>query len=356
MTQLAPAPEQTVQPRKERDPFFDNAKYLAILLVAIGHAIVGLRHQVVVADALYFYVYLFHMPLFIVITGYFSRNFTFSGRKAQKLITNLGVPYVLFEIAYSVVEWRLTGNDFRISLLDPVYLTWFMLALFLWRLSTPVWQQIRWSLPISVVIALISYTGPLSGQLDMHRVFGLAPFYVLGLCLRKEHFEYLRRPWMRVAGGVTLAVAFAGMFYVKDHMNYLWLYWRDSNEALGVNQLTGSVMRLAMMVAGTVLVAAFLSVVPRRRMWFSTLGTTTIYAYLLHGFFVKYFQYMKWDRLSWLQNPAGLLLVIACSAVLATVLCTPPVVRVMHWAVEPRAGWAFTRLRQPAKPAREIQK
>ena len=37
----------------------------------------------------YVFVYTFHMPVFIVITGYFSRNFTFSGGKARKLITNL---------------------------------------------------------------------------------------------------------------------------------------------------------------------------------------------------------------------------------------------------------------------------
>lgn len=356
MTQLASAPEQTAPPRKERDPFFDNAKFLAILLVAIGHSIVGLRPNVPAAGALYYFVYMFHMPLFIVITGYFSRNFTFSGNKARKLITNLGVPYVVFEFAYSVMEWR-TGNDpFRLSLLDPAYLTWFMLALFLWRLSTPVWQQIRWSLPLSVVIALISYTGPLSSQLDMHRVFGLAPFYVLGLCLRKEHFEYLRRQWVRVAGAVTLLVTFLAMFYVKDHMNYLWLFWQFSNNGLDVDEITGTLGHLAMMVAGAILVFAFLALVPRRRSWYTALGTTTIYAYLLHGFLVKYFQYMRWDEVSWLQNPAGLLLVIVGAAAIATMLCTPPVVRAMHWAVEPKMDWVFARRNQPVKTAQPVQK
>ncbi|GAB3652638.1 acyltransferase family protein [Actinocorallia lasiicapitis] len=336
---------------KRRDPFFDNAKYLAILLVAAGHTIVGLRHKVPAAEALYLYVYMFHMPLFIVITGYFSRNFTFGGNKARKLITNLGVPYVVFEVLYSLMEWRITDNDLRISLLDPIYLTWFMLALFAWRLSTPVWQQVRWPLAVAVVIALISYTGPMSGQLDMHRIFGLAPFYVLGLCLKKEHFEYLRRRWVRIAGAVVLVLGYVAAFYAKDHMNYIWVYWRDSNKGMGVSNLEGTAMRLGMMIVATLLVAAFLAVVPRRHLWFTALGSTTIYAYLLHGFLVKYLQYREWDHVDWLQSIPGMLLMIAASVAVATFLCSKPVVRALHWAVEPDMRWAFTRLRKPAKKA-----
>ncbi|WP_344838354.1 acyltransferase family protein [Actinocorallia longicatena] len=336
------------KPAKVRDPFFDNAKFLAILLVVAGHTIVGLRSKVPAADAAYIYVYLFHMPLFIVITGYFSRNFTFGGGKARKLITNLGVPYVIFETLYSIVEWQVTGNKFSISLLNPVYLTWFMLALFMWRLSTPVWQQIRWPLAVAVAISLISYTGPLSGQLDMHRVFGLVPFYVLGLCLKPEHFEFLRRRWVRISGAAVLAAGYAFAFYAKDHMNYKWMYWRDSNKALGVDNLVGTGMRIAMLLSAVILVAAFLAVVPRRRTWFTVLGTTTIYAYLLHGFLVKYLQYKEWDHVDWLQNVPGMILMIVVAVGVATFLCSKPTVKAFHWAVEPSMSWAFTSLRRPA--------
>ncbi|NED86233.1 hypothetical protein G3I76_39870, partial [Streptomyces sp. SID11233] len=52
---------------KRRDPFFDNAKYLAILLVAMGHAWEPLRGDSRAASALYIFVYTFHMPAFIII-------------------------------------------------------------------------------------------------------------------------------------------------------------------------------------------------------------------------------------------------------------------------------------------------
>src|SRR5436309_770254 len=73
-----PAPAAT-EPRsrpKQRDPFFDNAKYLAIVLVAMGHSWERLLSESRTAEALYSVVYAFHMPAFIIISGYFSRSFT----------------------------------------------------------------------------------------------------------------------------------------------------------------------------------------------------------------------------------------------------------------------------------------
>src|SRR4051794_3734916 len=54
--------EPASRPR-QRDPFFDNAKYFAILLVVAGHVLNNLRGYRF-AHALYLFVYTFHMPLF----------------------------------------------------------------------------------------------------------------------------------------------------------------------------------------------------------------------------------------------------------------------------------------------------
>jgi fucose 4-O-acetylase-like acetyltransferase len=338
----APAPR-----RRPRDPFFDNAKFFAILLVVAGHSIENLR-DIRFAHALYLFVYTFHMPVFIVITGYFSRNFTFSGGKARKLLTNLGVPYVVFETAYSTYHWAVGHAKFEISLLDPYYLTWFLLALFAWRLSTPVWQQIRFPVAVAIVISLLSGMNQLPATLEMNRVFGLVPFYVLGLFLKPEHFEFLKRRLVAVLGALVLIAGFAFTFLVADrHMATEWVYWRSGNPTLHVNNLTGTGMRLGMLVAAGVLVAAFLSLVPRKHHWFTSLGSATLYAYLLHGFATKLADYYGWYDADILHSVPGVLAVAAAGALLATLLCTPPVRWAMHWALEPNMAWAFTALRRP---------
>lgn len=58
--------------------------------------------------------------MFIIISGYFSRSFDMRADRLRRLITGIAVPYVLFEIAYSV--FKRYGNDdpsHPISLLDP---------------------------------------------------------------------------------------------------------------------------------------------------------------------------------------------------------------------------------------------
>jgi fucose 4-O-acetylase-like acetyltransferase len=335
-------------PRKPaRDPFFDNAKFFAILLVVAGHAIEGLR-DVRFAHAAYLFVYAFHMPVFIVITGYFSRRFTFAGGKARKLLTNLAVPYVVFETAYSTYHWAVGHSKFEISLLDPYYLTWFLLALFAWRLSTPVWQQIRFPIAVAVVISLLSGMDQLPSTLEMNRVFGLVPFYVLGLFLKPEHFELVKKRTAAVLGALTLSVGFAFTYLIAvRHMATEWVFWRSGNPTLHVNNLVGTGMRLGLLITGGVLVAAFLSLVPRREHWFTRLGSATLYAYLLHGFAIKLADYLGWFDYAALHTVPGVLAVGAAGALLATLLCTRPVRWAMHWALEPNMTWAFTALRKP---------
>src|SRR3569833_4744066 len=333
--------------RPQRDPFFDNAKFFAILLVVAGHAIEPLR-DLRFAHAAYLFVYTFHMPVFIVITGYFSRRFTFSGGKARKLLTNLAVPYVVFETAYSTYHWAVGHSKFEISLLDPYYLVWFLMALFAWRLSTPVWQQIRFPVAVSVAISLLAGMSQLSDTLEMNRVFGLVPFYVLGLFLKPEHFAIVKKGWAAVVGALILIGGIAITYvYADRHMAAEWVNWRSGNPTLHVNNLVGTGMRLGLLLAAGVLVAAFLSLVPRREHWFTSLGSATLYAYLLHGFVSMHADYYdRYDTSVQHTEPddrgrqhAG--------ALLATLLCTPPVRWLMHWALEPNMAWAFTALRRP---------
>jgi hypothetical protein len=73
---------------KQRDAFFDNAKYLAIVFVAMGTP--GNRSRATAeCRALYMVVYSFHMPAFILISGYFSRSFDMRPDRLKRLVTGV---------------------------------------------------------------------------------------------------------------------------------------------------------------------------------------------------------------------------------------------------------------------------
>ncbi|MBZ9641037.1 acyltransferase family protein [Streptomyces sp. PSKA30] len=346
---------------RQRDAFFDNAKYLAIVLVAVAHAWEPLKGDSRTLEAAYMVVYAFHMPAFIVISGFFSRSFDMRADRLQRLITGVVVPYIVFETAYSLGE-RYFGDDpeQKISLLDPWYLTWFLIALFIWRLTTPIWKLVRWPLPLALGIAMLASATPgVGNDLDLQRVLQFLPFFVLGLCMKPEHFQMVRRRSVRILSVPVFAAAGVVGWWAVPRMNTGWFYHRDAAQELGAPWWTGPVMVLALFGCSLLLTACFFAWVPGRQMWFTALGAGTLYGYLLHGFLVKAGGYGGWYEHAWLHRPYGEILVSVLAAVAVTLLCTKPVQRVFRFAMEPKMEWAFKRdaadLARERERAREKQ-
>ncbi|MEV0124661.1 acyltransferase family protein [Streptomyces sp. NPDC050703] len=333
------------KPGKQRDAFFDNAKYLAIVLVAMGHAWEPLRADSRAAAALYITVYAFHMPAFIVISGYFSRGFDASPGRVRRLVTGVAVPYVLFEAAYTVFKRRAGGDPtYPISLLDPWYLTWFLAALFVWRLSTPLWKAVRWPLPSALAVAALASVSPdIGDDLDLQRVLQFLPFFVLGLVLKPEHFQLVRRREVRLLSLPVFAAALLFAYWAAPRISAAWFYRRDSAQELAAPGWTGVPMTLAMFGCSVLLVACFFAWVPRGHRWFTVLGAGTLYGYLLHGFLAKGSRFWDWYEADWTHQPLGAVAVTLFAGAVITLLCTPPVQRLFRFAMEPKMVWAFRR-------------
>ncbi|MEW2130071.1 acyltransferase family protein [Streptomyces sp. NPDC005435] len=345
---------KTDRPARRRDSFYDNAKYLAIVLVAMGHSWEGLESGSRTVQALYSFVYAFHMPAFIIISGYFSRSFDMRPDRLKRLVTGVVVPYVVFETAYSLFRNQFSGSHDDISLLDPFYMTWFLVALFIWRLTTPLWKLVRWPLPVAIGIAMLASVSPSIGDdLDLQRVLQFLPYFVLGLCLKPEHFRMVRRWPVRIAALPVFAAALAFSYWAVPRMDGAWFYHRDSAQELGAPWWCGPVMTLGILACSTLLTACFLSWVPGRRLWFTALGAGTLYGYLLHGFLIRLADYRGWYDHAWLHRPLGEIAVTVLAAAVVTALCTKPVQRVFRCVMEPKMEWAFRQ--DPARRARERQ-
>ncbi|MCX5382808.1 acyltransferase family protein [Streptomyces sp. NBC_00083] len=334
----------------DRSPFFDNAKFLLIVLVALGHS----WEEVITADtpglrALHNLVYCFHMPAFILLSGYFSRSFTARPDQIRRLLSGVLVPYLIFETLYSVVYHWVRGTDLAITPTSPTYLCWFLIALFVWRLTTPIWQAVRYALPIAFVVSLAAGMTAVSGELALCRVLMFLPWFVLGLRLRPEHFARLRTRAARVIALPVFAGAFALAYWLSPAPSDDWLSSDADTTVLQVSPVRYLLLKLALFAVTALLVAAFLALVPGRRTWITAFGAVTLYPYLLHGLLVRIAEHYGFFRTVRTAGLAGQLGLTALVVAVVVVLSTKPVRVLVRPLVEPRLpGWLVPKTPTPA--------
>ena len=275
------------------------------------------------------------MPAFVLVTGYLSRGFRLSRAGLRKLSTTLVVPYLVFESLLAWFRVAVGGEDLGGRLyLDPHWPMWYLAVLFVWRLATPLLRRVPYPLPLAVAVSLLGglYTGDL---LDLARAMGLLPFFVAGLTMRREHFEWLSRPRVRACGAAALVAALVAAAFVAEPLSKEWLYWRTGYAELGVGLAEGMASRLALLAAATVLTAGALSLVPTSRRWFTPLGSASLVVYLFHGFFVKAALYAGVSGLVDRDPITAFVLITIAAGAVTLLLSSAPVARRLTVLIDP---------------------
>src|SRR5690606_2267631 len=95
MPSAAPVPA-SVRPHtpRPRDPWVDNAKAVLVVLVVVGHFIPLLPRNDA-AGHVYDFLYLWHMPAFVLVSGWMSRRASWSRQHLTQLVTLFVVPYLV---------------------------------------------------------------------------------------------------------------------------------------------------------------------------------------------------------------------------------------------------------------------
>jgi fucose 4-O-acetylase-like acetyltransferase len=323
--------------RPVRDPWFDNAKMTLATLVVVGH-LWSLLPETVLSSWAYNFLYLWHVPAFVMVTGYLSRSFSYSRRNLSRLLTTVALPYVVFEALLAGFRTIVGGEHLGPLWIDPHWPMWYLSALFLWRLVTPVLRRSPHPVLLAVAVSLLA--GLTSGDtLDLERTLALLPFFVVGLHVTPGRLERLRSPSARrlaVAAFVT-ALAFAGL--VEGTLGSEWLYWRSSYAETGMPFLDGALVRLGLVVAGLVLAASFFALLPRRGGWYARMGSASLVVYLFHGFAVKSVEYSAFPEWAGQHLASALVLSVVGAAGLALLLASPRVASRLRVVVDPVGTW-----------------
>lgn len=333
-------------PPRQRDAYLDNAKVLLLILVVVGHLLAVVSGSGF-SEAAYKWIYSFHMPAFVVITGYLSRSYRGTPNQIRSLVSGVLVPYLVFQVVVRVEPWLLFGEPLHLNFFVPAWSNWFLLALFAWRLLVPVLQKLRFALLFSVIIALLSVIyGGIDQGLSGARILSYLPFFVLGLSVTPEHLERFKRiarmPLARIAAAGYVSAVAVGLYLAGDRVQRALFMMSGVSAIKGdFTNLEHVVLRLAIMTFTTSMLVAILILVPQRRLFFTYMGSATLTMYLLQEatLLIPRHYIAQWD--GW-TAPTVLLLMVA-GVLYALLLGTRPVQYLTKWIVDPIGTFAWLR-------------
>lgn len=321
---------------RPRDPYFDNVRALLITLVVIGHLFLTIDAPP--ARVMTTFIYSFHMPAFVFVTGYLSRRYTGTPREATRLISTLAVPYLIFQTIHATLDTVIMGRPFDVHVFQPAWTLWFLVGLLVWRIVTPLLKVLRYPMTVAVLASLLV---PLSPGLDqtwsMSRILGFLPFYVLGLVIDPAVLHRVRSGRWRVAGGAVLLVLFILAFQLSPGIRASNFYMDASYAEAGMGPLLGMGSRALSLLVGLVGTMAVLAITTSRQGWISRLGRYSLFVYLLHPMVL--YPAQRLDVLQPYNTVADTVWLTLAAIALTCVLASPPVVWLTRWIVQPRVNW-----------------
>ncbi|WP_307287213.1 acyltransferase family protein [Bacillus sp. SORGH_AS_0510] len=277
----------------KRSKYFDNAKFILIFLVVFGHLISPLKEQDGFLFTLYSVIFLFHMPAFIMISGYFAKGYNKKGYLA-KSIKKILIPYFIFQVIYSIYYY-FNGQEEKLSFdfLHPHWTLWFLLSMFCWNLLLYLFAKLKWAgFALSIILGIsIGYIDQVGSFLSISRTFVFFPYFLLGFLLNEDQLKRIIRTKYSLPIGLIIiagTLIYFGTAFPKDAVP--WLLGDTSYANMGGKNISDGLIRGIQYVLTLIVVFSFMVLIPSVQFKVTKIGERTLYVYLFHGFIIKTIQ------------------------------------------------------------------
>ncbi len=298
----------------QRVHLWDNIKGALIILVVFGHCLFDSQDRFI-NDALVDAIYFFHMPAFVFVSGYLSKS---ENARKRAALVRLLIAYFLFILPFAFADALMGGQP---HILEPYASAWYLMALVIWRLVTPVVARSNVVLPLTVIVSLLAgYWPDLGGNptLSMNKILTLWPFFVAGYRVTRERMS----EWMDARIGVRWLIGGSSLVaaVLLGSSARAGLRITDTDllpGAYATVSFLGPVSRVTIMLVAALCICSLVLLLPRKDIPILTkLGKNSLSIYLLHRIPTMLFAAMCQ---TWTTDKQ-LIAAFACSSVLVLVL------------------------------------
>ncbi|WP_410512189.1 fucose 4-O-acetylase [Paenibacillus sp. BR2-3] len=333
--------ENPIEARGET--FFLNLRFILIVTVFAGNAIEPLIETMSGLHALYLWIFSFHMPLFVLVTGYFARK-SLTGAAGRKLLMQIGLQYVIFQSLYSLLDRTLFQvNGIHHSFFAPYLLLWFLASHAFWRLL--MLGMSKWTLTGQMMFAVLA--GVLVGYLQLEgvwfsisRTFVYLPFFVAGYHFSFSSFARIYTKWIKITASAASLLLFILLMSWGGQLPLGWLFGSMTYMQLDHQEWYAGLYRMAIYGLQLTAALAFLGWVPFRESRMTDWGRRTLYVFLLHGFIVRLA--VVSGVYAYIGNAAGAVILLTAAVSLTVLLAQPLVKQWLHPLVEPPVSWMMS--------------
>lgn len=260
----------------------DNLKVLLIFLVVFNHIIAfNLVKVDIVVRYIWYAITIFHMPAFIFVSGYLSKK----PQNVFKNVKNLLIPYILgYSLTWYTQIWL--GKSTAYELLRPTgTVMWYVLALFIYRLTIEGLGKIRFAVPLSIAVALWAGTrAEFSTFLSASRIVVFFPFFVAGYLWKSDYITAVRKfkgKWVLVPISGILLVGIPN-YMITNNISVAIFRGNHSYRICGLTDPQGIVIRLLMYLVSFIIIYTLLALIPDIKLPITYIGRHTMGIYFFH--------------------------------------------------------------------------
>ena len=233
------------------------------------------------------FIYSFHMPLFVFISGYFTRPGEISAKSFRSAFHFLSL-FIIFDL----LMWAVNSRDLGVrSALTPQYAMWYLLSMFYWRLGAMFirkeWLTVRNFIAVTLFSALIGFVPFIGEVFSFNRTFCFLCFFVAGMmCRDTDFFKRMERIplWWLLLPSACIFIFMLWLY--GGGLRYVYSF------SYGGNPLR-FLERAGQMGFAVVLGLCFIRV-SRMKMpsIFARLGRKSLFFYLYHTFLIMALPYV----------------------------------------------------------------
>lgn len=271
--------------KEARNSYFDNLKGILIFLVVFAHYLsagfIYSGNYQTAPNALYSLIYMFHMPLFVFVSGYFSKN---TEKCRSSAFSQLLLPYLLVNTLCILMDHFILGGDLSNPLFYPYSNLWYLIALFLYRYFAGDLSKLRGSWLWTLLLALgSSLLTPGKNWLLLGNCITFMPFFFLGLETTPDMVKKLRRfpKWLCA---LVLLAAWMGCYVCIGcwDISITSLGFFNETLPLRLSSLPRVGLILLRYLIAAVLGICLMNLVPETPCFLTKLGRNTMVIFLFH--------------------------------------------------------------------------